>query len=579
MLSNIGPLLRNPDRPGYRDPRTSTPVLRSRESLNYYASPLLIPRNVPEVQIELANHPDPYVTYTTGSALSGTVSIATTERTPFDEVQIVLEGSSHVVLEQSSHITGHSEIEASHTFLKLNMPIKKADYPYPRILEPWALNSFNFNFVIPAQLLPQACRHKCVADHVHDAHLELPPSMGDPRISQTDDLSPESGCVSYKIVAKVVRHHDSRKTKPLVIATASHPIRVIPSVPEAPPLHFTGSEYMFTKTKKLKTGIFSSRLGTLSLKASQPAPFIVSHEASRAIVDSSTITVPLTIRFDPFKASHVPPPLVNLTANIHSFTFAAIKGQASISTSPTPRSPNDPSRIVHTRSVPLETSSVSDLVDCPVQWRFVSANAHHGAGSHSDDDQIPTPTNASQTEMTTVTSDCEDRSSPTARQAHKLQVRADGYYEAQITLPLSLPSDKSWLPTFHSCLTSRIYALEFSLGVAKPRASSHETATTLQVCVPVQIACGTREYGVSDGEEAYDDGIGAWNEDAADEAADDDLAGYDASSARDSLILNPQDSWRRDDPYQETEPEPNEDPPAYAEFTRRRTAISRGWVA
>jgi len=59
-------------------------------------------------------------------------------------------------------------------------------------------------------------------------------------------------------------------------------------------------------------------------------------------------------------------------------------------------------------------------------------------------------------------------------------------YTAQISLPLSLPAEKTmtWVPTFHSCLVSRIYTLEFSLSL------THGTivpTTSLSLKVPIRI--------------------------------------------------------------------------------------------
>lgn len=59
-------------------------------------------------------------------------------------------------------------------------------------------------------------------------------------------------------------------------------------------------------------------------------------------------------------------------------------------------------------------------------------------------------------------------------------------YTAEISLPLSLPSEKStrWLPSFHSCLVSRIYTLELSLSLANGTIVPN---TSLSLKVPIRI--------------------------------------------------------------------------------------------
>ena len=53
-------------------------------------------------------------------------------------------------------------------------------------------------------------------------------------------------------------------------------------------------------------------------------------------------------------------------------------------------------------------------------------------------------------------------------------------------VPISLPSSKAWVPTFHSCIVSRIYTLDLSLSVHKPGTGAPTSTVSLKV--PVQIA-------------------------------------------------------------------------------------------
>jgi hypothetical protein len=55
-----------------------------------------------------------------------------------------------------------------------------------------------------------------------------------------------------------------------------------------------------------------------------------------------------------------------------------------------------------------------------------------------------------------------------------------GSYTATVLVPVTLPKDKSFIPTFHSCLISRVYNLSFQLSV--PGAAS-----AFRLRAPMQI--------------------------------------------------------------------------------------------
>lgn len=106
---------------------------------------------------------------------AGKVEITAPHSTRFDEIRITLEGTVETWVENLSPSTTRSRTTAVHNFLRLNMPIRESDYPQPRVIEAGNKHTFSFNFVIPEQLLPKSCTHECVGDHVHHAHLQLPP--------------------------------------------------------------------------------------------------------------------------------------------------------------------------------------------------------------------------------------------------------------------------------------------------------------------------------------------------------------------------------------------------------------------
>lgn len=56
------------------------------------------------------------------------------------------------------------------------------------------------------------------------------------------------------------------------------------------------------------------------------------------------------------------------------------------------------------------------------------------------------------------------------------------FYTARLTMPLTLPTDKKWVPTFHSCITSRVYKIHLNLG------TPWCIALAPKLWIPVQIA-------------------------------------------------------------------------------------------
>lgn len=59
------------------------------------------------------------------------------------------------------------------------------------------------------------------------------------------------------------------------------------------------------------------------------------------------------------------------------------------------------------------------------------------------------------------------------------------YYTTSIVVPITLPKDKAFVPTFHSCLVSRIYTLRLSVSYRTLYASVVDPSVLLKV--PVQL--------------------------------------------------------------------------------------------
>ncbi|EPE24215.1 hypothetical protein GLAREA_08065 [Glarea lozoyensis ATCC 20868] len=411
----------------------------------------------PDIEIDLKDHTEGRV-YTTYDALSGNVKITAPQNARFDEVKITLEGTIRTYVDNLSPAASAStKTTAIHRFLKLVMPVSESEYPQPRIAESGRTYTFPYNFVIPDRLLPRSCTHPNTADHVTEAHLQLPPSMGHRAlIGGQSDMAPEMSKVLYAIRVQVVkrREEDARE---VVLVERNMPIRVIPAQAEAAPL-IVGAEddqFVLSKTKALKKGMFSGKLGKVTVSAAQPAAIILPAPSSSSSTPATTMAT-VQLRFDPHDSSAQPPRLGGLSTKITASTFFAVRPTSGI---PTHR--NAQSAFEIHRGVYDSTVSVSSRCVESVQWTKHPATIRRGSAS------------------STSSSDFSDCSQPIVPK------ESAAYYSAKILVPITLPSTKVWIPTFHNCITSRLYVLDLSLSIHTPGAGV--PASTVALHLPLQI--------------------------------------------------------------------------------------------
>src|SRR5689334_3785656 len=93
------------------------------------------------IEVKLFDHYEAKI-YTSGTDIKGEVIINPLRDTHFDTLQIVFLGITRTRLEAVQ-----VPQKASHTFLKLNMPIPESAYPVPRVFEVGRTYTFPFHFV------------------------------------------------------------------------------------------------------------------------------------------------------------------------------------------------------------------------------------------------------------------------------------------------------------------------------------------------------------------------------------------------------------------------------------------------
>ncbi|KAF3389608.1 hypothetical protein F1880_004473 [Penicillium rolfsii] len=419
---------------------------------------VFIHRSQPKVEIELVGQkPGLVASYTTSDQIEGSVKITVDADTRFDEVEITFQGTSRTTVERAAcpGRTGSQQM-----FLKLRQPIDESEYPCPRIMEPGRTYSFPFTFVVPDRLLPQVCAHPRNNVHIHHAHTMLPPTLGDPMLAGNgktllDDMAPDMSQISYIVRAAVLKRSSTDHGGLKTMANIAKKVRIIPTVEEEPPINVADHSYYYTrKEKSVKRGFLRGKLGRLVASASQPKPICLLPPSCESSETVNTMTT-VHLRFDPV-GDEQPPKLGSMTSKIKASTFysAGPWEDFPMQSGSTPFS--QVGQGLFTESVPISSMCVASA-----KWIKHSASAEC---ERRDSVQ-------------SMTSD--DSTGPST------SFSGDTYYTASVVIPISLPNDKTFVPTFHSCLISRIYSLDLSLSYHTP--GTNVLTPTISLRLPVQV--------------------------------------------------------------------------------------------
>ena len=457
----------------------------------------------PRIEIELLDCHGPrraIPSYSTMDTIQGIATITAMHDTRFEDVDIAFVGeytgaqSPHPRLGSIGSIhpdasLGTSEAfvnrmttaptvsgrsEARHRFLVLRQPIAETDFPSPRIFEAGRVYKFPFTFSIPQQLLPKACFHKVVSDHVRDMHCLLPPSLGDPDIAGfgstlLDDLAPEMSKIVYSIKVKIAHVQPSEGIS--VLAERAKRVRVKPALAEQPPLNIDNSrEYQPRQEKTIRKGLFKGKLGTLTARTVQPRPLVIPGARTTDNEPISTMSK-VVLRFDPFEEDYSPPKMNSLATKIKVSTFYAS----------TPRQ-NFPTRFTlgldQSQGLFEEKVPLSDLCIASAQWE-----AHGPDSTPMAQDMVRRDSGVSDNAFT---SDSERAFAAGVLPPSK-DYKQGRFYTAQILVPITLPFNKNFIPTFHSCLISRTYTLSLKMAAQ---------GLSLSLKVPVQVCAQGSEAGM-----------------------------------------------------------------------------------
>ena len=301
--------------------------------------------------------------------------------------------------------------------------------------------------------------------------------MGDPELAGhggtlLDDLAPEMSRITYGINVKVTQYRDSDGAA-VVLADKMRKVRVKPAFDEQPPLNIDpkDDEYRLRQEKTIRKGLFKGKLGTLVMESTQPKALRIPGARSTTAGPITTMAQVL-LRFDPASEAAQPPRLNTLATKLKVATFYA---SAPRHTFPSRASMGiDLAQGYYSESVPLSTLSVASA-----QW-----TQHPPSAS--------TTTSADLARRDSGISDCSSTTSPSSiPRPSKSHHASRSFYTAKILVPITLPASKNFVPTFHSCLISRVYNLNLHLSVHGPGVGD----PSLSLKAPVQIAAEGSEEG------------------------------------------------------------------------------------
>ncbi|KAM7195660.1 arrestin [Naviculisporaceae sp. PSN 640] len=434
-----------------------------------------------DIRVNLDNHTSSTV-YTSSSPVVGNVTITTKRDVRFDAIQILLIGSSKTRVVES---LGTPQ-DVTHTLLKMAMPIPESSYPVPRVLETGHTYTFPFNFVIPNHLTINACNHPMESNRLLDQHVLLPPSMGN---WEKDDMAPQMARVEYTIKARVL-HQPDLGGSTLRIMEATQNLNVLPASVEEPPLSITEEDRLYTmcQSKSVRKTVLATKLGTLTAEGIQPGPAVLKSDGTGMVAPTNG---QIRLKFEPASVDTPPPKVTNVYGKIAAHTF--------FSSGTIPNFPNmghwNEQFVDHKRGVYSTTAALPPVSFKPNKWQqHITSTARRDSGYSTDNGREEPPAfdsdSGSSTNQTSSRRQQQRRrssrqstqsssSSSSKRQPPQAPIYHTTTQEIQFALPVE---KKTFIPTFHSCIVSRVYTLQLSLTVA-----IGSTTKTMSLVLPLQV--------------------------------------------------------------------------------------------
>ena len=249
------------------------------------------------------------------------------------------------------------------------------------------------------------------------------------------------------------------------MAEGAKKLRIIPAMEEQPPLDVTIEgdsryDYKMRREKNIKKGTFKGKLGRLVVQSTQPHSLKLPY-ARGPDADCSPITMTtVDVRFDPIEETSPPPGLNTLQAKLKVATF--------FTSVPMDEIPMKSSEFHYSsvRGIYVETLNLSSRCLSNIEWQKHTSSAS-------------SPLNR------------RDSGIPDSSEAYN----GGSFYTAKVVVPISLPKgNKVLVPSFNSCLVSRIYALDLYLSINTPNATV--TDPVIHLKLPIQVSSEGNPHAV-----------------------------------------------------------------------------------
>ncbi|RAK73235.1 arrestin domain-containing protein, partial [Aspergillus fijiensis CBS 313.89] len=336
-------------------------------------------------------------------------------------------GKVNVQVDLSENAVPLPQPIASTTFLRMSQPL---DDPSERAegLDAGVEYCLSFEFVVPCALPLQACQHSCRHGQVHEEHLSLPPSLGTLGLRKKslhgkDDMAPETASVIYHISLRISKKSFKAGTTAPIVEW-EHPINIRPlRVERAPVLVPRESKFYCLRREVAITRGFSRALqGVLSAQAVQPTAIAPGKTPFRM--------VPIDLHYRALSGAP-PPKLSAIKVELQAITLFGAKPWSDF---PDLTNPVTWGRHQNHYIYPV---SLADMQPGPLKWQPKST---------------------------------DDETSPSFR--------------STIQVPVELPGDFDYPPTFSHCFISRVYALRVDICYRAPGAWGR---SRVSMTVPLQI--------------------------------------------------------------------------------------------
>ncbi|KAJ5109454.1 hypothetical protein N7456_006129 [Penicillium angulare] len=324
------------------------------------------------------------------------------------------------------------------TFLRMDSPVHESMQHVE--LQPGIQYDIPFKFIVPRELPVHVCHHKCCSAQLQQEHLNLPSSLGHASNSfgVAHDMAPKEAQVIYEIAFTIWDTDNSKDGSMKKIQEYNFPIYILPKRRELAPVfvHSRSGYYRLNSQKPLSKGLFRSSLGLLRASTAQPSAIQIPTTLSRDNVELTT-TLRVDITFEPAHPQIKPPSRITPTLHLKAMTFWGMEPWEQFPDQ-THASTWDARKAYWFENIPLSSNKLI------LHWRscLPARKSDHEPSCHTA-------------------------------------------YMTSIDIPIVLPGNYLYSPTFHSCFISRVYALSASLSF-----HSHDKAhgtSRLSLKTPVQI--------------------------------------------------------------------------------------------